>query len=77
MSSLVNNGRLTPVRLINEVLPMEIPLNSKEGFVRQVLGWREFVRHVHEQSDGFDKRLPEGVEACSAQRRWRREPFGR
>ena len=62
VSSLVNNGRLTPVRLINEVLPMEIPLNSKEGFVRQVLGWREFVRHVHEQSDGF-RQLPEGVES--------------
>ncbi|MDE0882129.1 MAG: cryptochrome/photolyase family protein [Myxococcota bacterium] len=58
VSSLMNLGRLTPVRLVNEVLAMDIPLNSKEGFVRQVLGWREFVRHVHVQSDGF-RDLPE------------------
>ena len=61
VSSLVNLGRLSPVRLVNEVLPMKIPMNSKEGFVRQVLGWREFVRHVHEQSDGF-RQLPERLE---------------
>jgi deoxyribodipyrimidine photolyase-related protein len=54
----MNLGRLTPVRLVNDVLAMDIPLNSKEGFVRQVLGWREFVRHVHVQSDGF-RDLPE------------------
>ncbi|MFM7143202.1 MAG: FAD-binding domain-containing protein, partial [Alphaproteobacteria bacterium] len=29
------------------------PIASQEGFVRQVLGWREFVRHVHEATDGF------------------------
>ena len=61
VSSLLNLGRLSPVRLVNEVLPMQIPMNSKEGFVRQVLGWREFVRHVHEQSDGF-RELPERLE---------------
>ena len=26
---------------------------SKEGFVRQVLGWREFIHHVHEATEGF------------------------
>jgi deoxyribodipyrimidine photolyase-related protein len=61
VSSLVNLGRLTPICLINDVLPMDIPLNSKEGFVRQILGWREFVRHVHEQSDGF-RTLPDRLE---------------
>ncbi len=24
-----------------------LPLASREGFIRQILGWREFVRHVH------------------------------
>jgi len=61
VSSLMNLGRLTPVRLINDVLAMDIPLNSKEGFVRQVLGWREFVRHVHAKSDGF-RALPERLQ---------------
>ena len=27
-----------------------IPLNSAEGFVRQILGWREFMRHVYRES---------------------------
>jgi deoxyribodipyrimidine photolyase-related protein len=29
------------------------PIASREGFVRQVLGWREYVRHVHDATDGF------------------------
>ncbi len=57
ISSVMNLGRLSPQRVLEDVLEMSIPLNSKEGFLRQVLGWREFVRHVHYQSDGF-RRLP-------------------
>ena len=34
---------------------MDVPLNSKEGFIRQVLGWREFMHHVHVQTEGFRK----------------------
>jgi deoxyribodipyrimidine photolyase-related protein len=44
-----------------DVAALELPLASREGFVRQVLGWREFVRHVHEATDGF-RRLPDGSE---------------
>jgi deoxyribodipyrimidine photolyase-related protein len=60
ISALLNLLRLTPARVIADVLEMDIPLQSKEGFVRQVLGWREFVNHVHRHTDGF-RDLPEGA----------------
>ena len=52
-SALLNNGRLLPRRVLDDVLALDIDLASKEGFVRQVLGWREFMRHVHVETDGF------------------------
>lgn len=53
VSALLNLHRLLPSQLVAEALDLDIPLASKEGFVRQVLGWREFVRHVHRATDGF------------------------
>lgn len=53
VSPLLNLLRLLPQRVVDDVLGADLPMNSKEGFVRQVLGWREFVRHVHEATDGF------------------------
>jgi deoxyribodipyrimidine photolyase-related protein len=53
ISALLNLHRLLPSQVIGDVVELDIPLASKEGFVRQVLGWREFVRHVHEVTDGF------------------------
>lgn len=54
ISALLNLHRLLPRRVLDDVLAMEdLPLNSREGFVRQLLGWREFVRHVHRETDGF------------------------
>lgn len=64
ISGLVNLHRLLPVRLVREVAALEIPLASREGFIRQLLGWREFVRHVHEASDGF-RRLPDAAPAVA------------
>ncbi len=62
ISALMNIGRLEPRQILDDVLRMDLPLASKEGFVRQVLGWREFVRHAHEATDGFrrigSKRVP-------------------
>ncbi len=40
-----------------DVEALDIPLPSKEGFIRQVLGWREFVHHVHTITDGFRRGL--------------------
>jgi deoxyribodipyrimidine photolyase-related protein len=53
VSSLLNLNRLLPRRVLSDVLAMDLPINSQEGLVRQVLGWREYVRHVHEVTDGF------------------------
>lgn len=53
ISPLLNLHRLSPRRVIDDVLAMDLPLPSQEGFIRQVLGWREFVRHIHEATDGF------------------------
>ncbi|MBX3198441.1 MAG: cryptochrome/photolyase family protein [Labilithrix sp.] len=54
ISPLLNLLRLNAPRVVAEVAAMdELQLQSKEGFVRQVLGWREYVRHVHEATDGL------------------------
>jgi len=60
ISALLNNLRLTPARVVGDAVALSLPLASQEGFVRQVLGWREFVRHVHEATDGF-RALPDGT----------------
>jgi deoxyribodipyrimidine photolyase-related protein len=60
ISSLININRLLPDRVVKDVMGMDIPLPSKEGFIRQVLGWREFVHHIHVATDGF-RTLPTGT----------------
>ena len=56
-SALVNLGRLLPASLIRDVEQAandgRVPLASAEGFIRQLLGWREFMRHIHQQTDGY------------------------
>ncbi|MFB6083107.1 MAG: cryptochrome/photolyase family protein [Halorientalis sp.] len=51
LSAPLNLGLLTPEEVVERVLDAyrerDLPLNSVEGFVRQVIGWREFVRHVY------------------------------
>lgn len=59
VSALLNLHRLLPARLVRDVERLDAPLNSREGFIRQIIGWREYVRHVHEATDGFT-RLPDG-----------------
>ncbi|HNC96449.1 MAG TPA: cryptochrome/photolyase family protein, partial [Myxococcota bacterium] len=57
ISPLLNLHRLLPARVLADVMAAELPLASKEGFVRQILGWREFVGHVHRATDGL-RQLP-------------------
>ena len=55
LSPVMNLHRILPRRIVEETLALPIPLQSKEGFVRQILGWREFVALVHRATDGFRK----------------------
>ncbi|MBW6492235.1 MAG: cryptochrome/photolyase family protein [Lentimicrobium sp.] len=72
LSPLLNIGLLTPKQVLevtfNFASQNEIPLNSLEGFVRQIIGWREFVRGVYEWKGseertrnfwGFERKIPE------------------
>jgi deoxyribodipyrimidine photolyase-related protein len=51
LSPLMNVGLLTPENVLEKAISFakehDIPVNSLEGFVRQILGWREFVRGVY------------------------------
>ena len=51
ISSLLNIGLLTPHEIIEDAMTClgNIPLNALEGFIRQVLGWREFIRGIYER----------------------------
>jgi deoxyribodipyrimidine photolyase-related protein len=59
LSPLINLHRLLPARVARETAALDLPLPSKEGFIRQILGWREFMHHVHEATDGL-RQLPSG-----------------
>ncbi|NYB51271.1 MAG: cryptochrome/photolyase family protein [Methanobacteriaceae archaeon] len=48
LSSSLNIGLLTPEEVLLKVLSTKgVPLNSREGFIRQIIGWREFLRAVY------------------------------
>ena len=71
LSPLINIGLLDPMDVIQKAIDFankeEVPLNSTEGFVRQILGWREFIRGVYEAKGteertrnfwGFHRKIP-------------------
>ena len=62
ISALLHLHRLLPRQVVADATAADAPLNSREGFVRQVLGWREFMRHVHRETRGFQE-LPDGFRA--------------
>ena len=59
ISPLMNIGLLTPQEVVDKALAYaeenDIRINSVEGFVRQILGWREFIRASYE-CDGVKMR---------------------
>lgn len=65
LSPLLNLQRISARRVVDEAIATNIDFPSKEGFVRQILGWREYMRHVHEATDGF--RLIKGAPQPTAE----------
>ncbi len=53
LSPVLNIGLLTPEDVIAETIKFsekeKIPINSLEGFIRQIVGWREFIRAAYEE----------------------------
>lgn len=43
LTPYLNCGLLTPQQVIEATLRQDVPINSKEGFLRQIIGWREFM----------------------------------
>ena len=71
LTPMLNIGLLTPKQVLDRVISFsqeqEIPMNSMEGFVRQVLGWREFIRGIYHVAGskqrttnywGFTRKIP-------------------
>jgi deoxyribodipyrimidine photolyase-related protein len=69
VSMYLNCGLLDPLTLCRKVEAAfragEVPLNAAEGYIRQVIGWREFVRGIYwlkmpdyAASNGLDHHLP-------------------
>jgi deoxyribodipyrimidine photolyase-related protein len=52
LTPALNIGLLTPQEVLSSTLRFvsehEVPLNSVEGFLRQIIGWREFIRATYE-----------------------------
>jgi deoxyribodipyrimidine photolyase-related protein len=72
LTPLLNVGILTPKEVIDETLiyaeENNIPINSLEGFVRQIIGWREFMRGIYERAGSiirtknywkFNRKIPD------------------
>ena len=61
LSPYINLGLITPDIIISKTLEFHknnnIPLNSLEGFVRQIIGWREFMRGIYQKySDDMENK---------------------
>lgn len=67
----LNIGLLTPAQVLQRTLDFAahhpVPLNALEGFIRQIIGWREFMRAMYERDGvsvrtrnfwGFRRRMP-------------------
>ncbi len=71
LTPMLNIGLLHPQQIIDKAIDAatenDIPINSLEGFIRQIVGWREFIRIVYEREGskqrttnywGFSRKIP-------------------
>lgn len=53
LSPILNLGLITPGEVVEAAVDgaedREVPLQSLEGFIRQLIGWREFVRGIYRE----------------------------
>lgn len=47
LSFALNIGLITPQELVTKIISANVSLNSKEGYIRQIIGWREFVKGIY------------------------------
>jgi deoxyribodipyrimidine photolyase-related protein len=72
LTPMMNIGLLQPTQIVEKTLAFAseqpVPLNSLEGFLRQVIGWREFIRIVYTAAGSrqrttnywnFSRKIPE------------------
>lgn len=59
LSPLINIGLLEVKTIVEHSLiyarEANIPLNSTEGFIRQIIGWREFIRGMYEVKGTYSR----------------------
>ncbi len=71
LSPMINIGLLTPQQVVDAALDFaaknNTALNSTEGFIRQIIGWREFIKIVYQREGrkqrtmnywGFERKIP-------------------
>ncbi len=71
LTPMLNVGLISPLEVVNRALTYgeenQVPINSLEGFIRQIIGWREFIRGMYECKGtesrirnfwGFERKIP-------------------
>ncbi len=71
LTPILNIGFISPMEIVNRAIDYakthNVPINSLEGFVRQIIGWREFIRGMYEAKGresrtknywGFTRKIP-------------------
>ncbi|MBP6592906.1 MAG: cryptochrome/photolyase family protein [Candidatus Obscuribacter sp.] len=81
ISQPLNIMRLIPRDIVTDVLELDISTASQEGFIRQVIGWREFIHKMHVLTDGYravvDKTAISETPSDAGYKRWSGNDFNK